>query len=583
MIRLRPHNSSGSNASSATSTNHYHTADDGAMTSDDPPIVNHHHNNSTNNLPHLKKRRRQVRQRSISSTWTLVRETLLRHCCGWYRNHVVVVYVFGFVTIIGIILIGVRIRPMRTALSLHRRQHNTDKRSSNSNHLRMEINTAYDRFNMKDYLQQPHHRLQDIDYRYYTIRINTWERVEQLQLSVQHHLSCPLVLQIQIVWCIHQSIPIPDWLLVLERVTKPILYETTSYPRIVIERHEINSLNERFHPVQVQASITVPTAAVLSIDDDVIRPCIALDYTFYMWMQNPDRHIGFDARSHDIVHNVDDVTTIITTAHDAEIQHPYHHSHHHTHHHSSHLSNTTTTLRPQWKYSYMSVTEKTNLYSLTLTRFSFFHRHYMTLYMNEMASEIRNTVTTNMNCEDIAMSLMISSYCPNTIASDEIRPQQQQEKQQYEEYKVPLLANLWAVKSQIKLYVAQKISGTNNHKSIRDECVHNFSQRLHLQIPLAVMSDNDENSNSPFHTVPLHLGSYFEYGDTPENWNRPNLPNPLSTELEGTVRMIERWKQTTDRDVWMNEMKLYRDAAVQPIYDAGYIEKTIPWKRKFQQ
>ena len=71
-----------------------------------------------------------------------------------------------------------------------------------------------------------------------------------------------------------------------------------SYPRLVIERHAINSLNERFHPLG--KGRVLPTAAVLSIDDDVIRPCMALDYTFYTWLRNPDRQVGFDARSHEV-------------------------------------------------------------------------------------------------------------------------------------------------------------------------------------------------------------------------------------------------------------------------------------------
>jgi glucuronyl/N-acetylglucosaminyl transferase EXT2 len=398
---------------------------------------------------------------------------------------------------------------------------------------------------MKEYLQQPNNRLRPIDYQYFTIRINTWERIDQLQLSIQHHLSCTSVLQVQIVWCIDQSIALPDWLIQLEQTIEPIVLVDTniSYPRIVIERHTINSLNERFHPL-----VVVPTAAVLSIDDDVIRPCLALDATFSIWLRNPDRQVGFDARSHEVVHSTD---TSSTTHH----RHDHHHDTHHDHHNnlsptsSSQQQLQETEREPQWKYSYMSVTEKKNSYSLTLTRYSFFHQYYMTLYMNHMPSVIRTTIDQNFNCEDIAMSMYISAC--------------------HSQHKVPLLANVWAVKSQIKMYVAKKISGTNNHKQIRDDCVHHFSQLLHLQ------------DRHQFHTVPLRLGTLFEYGDTPENWNDLQLPE-LSTTIQDAMATIERWKHTDDEQhIWMEELKQHREDAIRPIYDAGYIEKTIPWQRKF--
>ena len=393
---------------------------------------------------------------------------------------------------------------------------------------------------MKEYLQQPQNMLRPIDYQYYTIRINTWERLDQLQLSIQHHLSCTSVLQIQIVWCIDQTMAVPDWLIQLELTLEPIAVDVVtgespkSYPRLVIERHEINSLNERFHPFSLTPP---PTAAILSIDDDVLRPCLALDHTFYIWMRNPDRQVGFDARSHEVV----DVHTKTNPKQD--------------HQNPEDSPATPLQVEQQWKYSYMSVTEKTNLYSLTLTRYSFFHQHYMTLYMKQMPSIIRTTIDQNFNCEDIAMSMYISAC--------------------HAQHKVPLLAHLWAVKSQIKMYVAKKISGTNNHKHIRDDCVHHFSQLLQLQNP----------SHPPrFQTVPLQLGTYFEYGDTPENWNDPNIPprHEFSNAIQLAIVTVERWKGLSPPE-FMTELKQHREDVIQPIYDAGYIEKTIPWQRKFSK
>jgi glucuronyl/N-acetylglucosaminyl transferase EXT2 len=428
-----------------------------------------------------------------------------------YRHRLILILTVCTSTIVFVTMF----KDLRPPYLSHRNVKSSSQQNVNSNG-----NEALTIIDMKAYLKQTDHVLQPIDYMYFTIRINTWERLDQLQLSIQHHLSCPSVLQIQVIWCIDQSISIPEWLIQLEQQLEPIMFDNKSYPRVVIERHTINSLNERFHPL-----LPVPTAAVLSIDDDVIRPCIALDHTFYIWMRNPDRQVGFDARSHEVMHTDNSTGQV----------------------HHSPKPNT----KQQWKYSYMSVTEKSNLYSLTLTRYSFLHRDYMMFYMNYMPSIIRDMVTKNFNCEDIAMSFYISS-CTNG--------------------QVPLLANVWAVKSQIKMYVAKKISGTNNHKEIRDECVQIFSQLL-LQ------------GKYKFHTVPLHLGTSFDYGAAADNWNDMNVPSTLelSTHVQDAIETAIRWKeqQESSSTKWMEEMKRHRDDAMHLVYDAGYIEKTIPWKRRF--
>jgi hypothetical protein len=97
------------------------------------------------------------------------------------------------------------------------------------------------------------------DLEHFTIRINTWKRNEQLLVSVNHHASCPGVAQIQLVWCDADEEP-PQ--------------ELHNHPsgKVVIERHELNSLNERFNPLMRPATI-----GVFSLDDDMLWPCEALD------------------------------------------------------------------------------------------------------------------------------------------------------------------------------------------------------------------------------------------------------------------------------------------------------------------
>lgn len=122
--------------------------------------------------------------------------------------------------------------------------------------------------------------LRDVDRSSYTVRINTWERPEQLVVSVNHHSKCHGAAQIQVVWCQDQKGDPPQ--------------EILENPKVVIERHTVNSLNERFNILT-----PTPTLGILSIDDDVLRPCEAIDSGFFKWTINPDRMVGFDARLHE--------------------------------------------------------------------------------------------------------------------------------------------------------------------------------------------------------------------------------------------------------------------------------------------
>ncbi|OEU20533.1 nucleotide-diphospho-sugar transferase, partial [Fragilariopsis cylindrus CCMP1102] len=237
----------------------------------------------------------------------------------------------------------------------------------------------------------------------YTIRINTWRRPEQLVVSVKHHASCPGVKQIQIIWCDKENDPPKE---IIDMMMMTTVNNSTN-KKIVIERHVENTLNERFNIIE-----PVPTIGILSIDDDVLRPCEAIDSGFFKWVKSPHRMVGFDARNH--VENEDG----------------------------------------SWEYG---TTKKENKYSLSLTRYCFIHRDYMTQYMSNLPKAILDTVENYFNCEDIAMTLMISSQTQG---------------------QPPLLADLWAMNSMIKLDVKAGISGGSSHKKNRDNCVDYFASLL---------------------------------------------------------------------------------------------------------
>jgi hypothetical protein len=266
--------------------------------------------------------------------------------------------------------------------------------------------------------------------------------------------------------------------------------------RVVIERHPNNSLNERFLLLSEP-----PTAAVLSIDDDVIRPCVALQAAFFKWARNPDRQVGFDARSHVVANG------------------------------------------GGWQYGYMSTTERTNAYSLTLTRCSFLHRDYLRRYETDVPAAVRDAVEQSFNCEDIAMSLWITAQTGG-------RP--------------PLLADYWAVKSQIKLYVDSKISAGGHHKSLRDDCVKNFADLFGLKDELV--------------TAALRHDTPFEYGTAADNWNP--LPAPTLQWQRDTLATVQRWKEQ-QQQVMVDELMELRAQASHAAYEAGLIEKSEPWKERF--
>ena len=125
---------------------------------------------------------------------------------------------------------------------------------------------------------------QQVDYEQYTVRVNTWRRPEQLVASVLHHSSCPGVIQVQIVWCDTENEPPKDLL-------DPSINPHAS--KVVIEYHPTNNLNERFNIL-----LEPPTLGILSIDDDVLRPCESIDSGFFKWIKSPHRMVGFDARTH---------------------------------------------------------------------------------------------------------------------------------------------------------------------------------------------------------------------------------------------------------------------------------------------
>ena len=351
-----------------------------------------------------------------------------------------------------------------------------------------------------------------IDTLQYTIRINTWQRNEQLLLSVNHHAKCEGVAQIHVIWCDAANEP-PD----------EIVHHVSG--KVKVEKHVINSLNERF-----KVLLDMPTLGILSLDDDVLRPCVALDAAFLRWTRHPDRMVGFDARTHVVV---------VANNDEGEAN-----------------TNNNGDNKLKWKYGYMSTTESSNRYSITLPRASFIHRDYLDLYIMALPRSIYTYVAQNLECEDVAMSFLVSSLTGG---------------------KPPLLADYWAVKSMVKLYSTKKISGGKDHKATRDACVNDFAELLGLK----------EDGEWPLQTGKLlHTDKFFGYGAETEEWSNINvraLSQSSSSASDRLQDVVEKMQQlqtmsSNDRMSWLAKEKAM---TMMEAKEVGMIEGTPEWKKRW--
>lgn len=197
-----------------------------------------------------------------------------------------------------------------------------------------------------------------------------------------------------------------------------------------------------------------------------------------------------------------------------------------------------------------STTEKANRYSMSLTRCCFIHRDYLDIYMKELPQSILDSVATNFNCEDVAMSFLISSLTDG---------------------KPPLLADTWAIKSMIKLYVEEKISGGHDHKHLRDICVDSFAHILGLR---------DESGSRRLKSATLYHNkdSFFDCGDVPHHKVERNPKGDRQLALEAK---LQKWHEL-GREKMQKAIHALMSGTAIKAYQHGLIEKSDPWKERFQ-
>ncbi|MBA0814503.1 hypothetical protein Gohar_020330, partial [Gossypium harknessii] len=150
------------------------------------------------------------------------------------------------------------------------------------------------------------------------------------------------------------------------------------------------------------------TDAVFSIDDDVIFPCTSVEFAFTVWQSASDTMVGYVPRMHWVDQKKGE---------------------------------------NKYKYGGWWSVWWTGTYSMVLSKAAFFHKKYLKLYTDEMPASLKEYITKNRNCEDIAMSFLVAN------ATD--------------------APPIW-VKGKIFEIGSTGISSLGGHSERRTECVNKF-------------------------------------------------------------------------------------------------------------
>eukprot|EP01036_Dinobryon_divergens_P029815 gene29815-38969_t len=188
------------------------------------------------------------------------------------------------------------------------------------------------------------------------IIVNTFRRLDLLETFMRYYKDCKIVKQVQVVWSDQENGAPFHWI-------KDFGLPSDKY---VFEIHRNNSLSNRFRPL-----LSIPTVAVLSIDDDLIIPCEDLMNTMNIWEANKRVLVGFSPRLHafDIFNG-------------------------------------------HWRYLKWQHTWWNGAYSILLTKASILHRDYLTDFASESSNVLPNAflrhIDKSRNCEDIAMAYVVA-------------------------------------------------------------------------------------------------------------------------------------------------------------------------------
>ncbi|XP_022765033.1 glycosyltransferase family 64 protein C4-like [Durio zibethinus] len=197
----------------------------------------------------------------------------------------------------------------------------------------------------------------------YAIVMNTWKRYDLLRKSISHYATCPRLDSIHIVWS--EPDPPSDSLKRFLNYLLQLNSRKGQQVELIFDINKEDSLNNRFKEIK-----DLKTDAIFSIDDDVIFPCSSVEFAFTVWQSAPDTMVGYVPRMHWLDQK-----------------------------------------KGKDKYIYGGWWSVwwTGSYSMILSKAAFLHKKYLKLYTDEMPASIKEYITTNRNCEDIAMSFLVAN------------------------------------------------------------------------------------------------------------------------------------------------------------------------------
>ncbi|KAL3910551.1 MAG: hypothetical protein SGILL_007650, partial [Bacillariaceae sp.] len=214
----------------------------------------------------------------------------------------------------------------------------------------------------------------------FAVVINTYKRPDRLRLAVQHYAdTCGKrygVGQVFVVWA-EQNVQVPEPDSFFDgNMRRSKSDNNTHKNRSSVHVLQVsNSLNSRFEPIA-----QMDTTAVFMVDDDIRVACPSLSLGFNAWNQQPDSMVGYYPR----------------------LSSPPVRGSQNTHVNS----------QPPLVYHAWPIVYWRQKFNFVLTKASFLHSKYLKLYTDDetFPKEIKDHVDKHMNCEDIAMSMLVANY-----------------------------------------------------------------------------------------------------------------------------------------------------------------------------
>lgn len=238
----------------------------------------------------------------------------------------------------------------------------------------------------------------------FAVVINTYKRPERLRQAVQHYAeTCGRrfgVAQVFVIWA-EQGVPVPepDSFFVSSSSSSTLRKNTNDSPppinnrnrsQIYVLQKTKDSLNSRFEPIQ-----QLETTSVFMVDDDIRVGCASLHLAFEAWRAHPESMVGYYPRLASPPRRRQSSSSSSTSSPSFDLV--YH----------------------AWPIVFWS-----HQFNFVLTKASFLHSKYLELYTSDdeshggLPKQVKDHVDQHMNCEDIAMSMLVANHTAAAAEAD---------------------------------------------------------------------------------------------------------------------------------------------------------------------